>query len=199
MIPFLLTIGYLMLNDSLGYPYYRLINVGWYLPSPYYRLINVLWLPFLKIKKFRVPSLKIRKFRVISCSCFLIDMKFISKLLSCLVMENVAFFNPHLHKTYFSNIYIYIFIFTICSKNMFFENPKKIKQKVGLPFKKTKIFKLSDSQISKNNMFWKMNPYFSCIRWAILVIVRRSPGPDFDQIFEVPEIIQKVLEYDRGP
>ena len=24
----LLTFGYLMLNDSLGYPYYRLINVG---------------------------------------------------------------------------------------------------------------------------------------------------------------------------
>ena len=26
-----------------------------------------------------------------------------------------------------------------------------------------------------------------------------GPGPDFDQIFEVPEIIQKALEYDRGP
>ena len=34
---------------------------------------------------------------------------------------------------------------------------------------------------------------------AILVIVGRSTGPDFDQIFEVPEIIQKVLEHDGGP
>ena len=40
---------------------------------------------------------------------------------------------------------------------------------------------------------------FSCIFWSILVIIRKSPGPDFDNIFEVPRIIQKVLEYDRGP
>ena len=32
---------------------------------------------------------------------FLIEMKFISKLLWCLVMENVAFFNPHLRKIIF--------------------------------------------------------------------------------------------------
>ena len=32
-----------------------------------------------------------------------------------------------------------------------------------------------------------------------MVINRRATGPDFDQIVEVPEIIQKVLEYDRGP
>ena len=37
---------------------------------------------FLENKKFRDPSLKIKKFRVISCSCSLIDMKFISKLFS---------------------------------------------------------------------------------------------------------------------
>ena len=32
-----------------------------------------------------------------------------------------------------------------------------------------------------------------------LVIVRRVTGPDFDKIFEVPKIIEKVLQYDRGP
>ena len=38
-------------------------------------------------------------------------------------------------------------------------------------------------------------PFFK----AFFVIIRRSPGPYFDQMFEVPEIIQKVWEYDRGP
>ena len=42
-----------------------------------------------------------------SVSCFLIEMKFISKLLWCLVMENVAFFNPHLRKI----------VFKVCIKN----------------------------------------------------------------------------------
>ena len=37
-----LTIGYLMLDDSLGFPYYRLFNI-WRYPS----------FPYLKIKKFR--------------------------------------------------------------------------------------------------------------------------------------------------
>ena len=90
---FPLSIGYLMLEDSLG--------------DPYYRLINVLWLPFLKIKKFRVPSLeknrvhslKIRKFRVNFISCFLQEMKFIFKLGCCLIMEDVSFSIPHLRKT----------------------------------------------------------------------------------------------------
>ena len=27
----------------------------------------------------------------------------------------------------------------------------------------------------------------------------KERDPDFDKIFEVPEIIQKVLQYDRGP
>ena len=40
---------------------------------------------------------------------------------------------------------------------------------------------------------------FSCMFKAFLVIIKRYPGPDFDKNFEVPEIIQKVLEYDRGP
>ena len=32
----------------------------------------------------------------------------------------------------------------------------------------------------------------------MLVIIGRDMGPDVDQIFEVPEIISKVLQYDRG-
>ena len=39
----------------------------------------------------------------------------------------------------------------------------------------------------------------SCLFSSILVVVRRAAGPVFYQIFEVPEIIQQVLEYDRGP
>ena len=83
-------------------PYYRLFNVLWNLPSPYYRLFYVLWLPFLKIKKFRDHSFKIRKFRVESCSCFLTQMKFISKLLWILLMENESFSIPHLRKIWFT-------------------------------------------------------------------------------------------------
>ena len=60
-------------------------------------------------------------------------------------------------------------------------------------------FEIFDVHIDINNIFpgWFHN--FSCIFWSILVIIRRSTGPDFDDFFEVPEIIQKVLEYDRGP
>ena len=34
---------------------------------------------------------------------------------------------------------------------------------------------------------------------ALLVIVRKSTGPDFDQMFEVPKIIQKVSQKVQGP
>ena len=37
----LLTFGYLMLDDSLGYLYFRLFNVDDSLGFPFYRLINV--------------------------------------------------------------------------------------------------------------------------------------------------------------
>ena len=36
----------------LGFPYFRLVNIGWFPSSPYFRLINVGWFPCLKIKKF---------------------------------------------------------------------------------------------------------------------------------------------------
>ena len=47
-------------------------------------------------------------------------MKLISKLLSCLVMENVARFNPHLHKNTLRNIYA-----TYFSKILFKQKQKK--------------------------------------------------------------------------
>ena len=43
-----------------------------------------------------------------------------------------------------------------------------------------------------------MFPYFLYFL-SISVIIGMAMGPDFDHIFEVPGIIQKVLEYDRGP
>ena len=49
MIPFLIIIGDLMLDDSLGDPYYRLFYVG--------------WLPFLKIETVKGPFLE-KQFRV---------------------------------------------------------------------------------------------------------------------------------------
>ena len=152
MIPFLLSIGYLMLNGSLGSTYYRLFNVRWYFPFPYYRLINVLWLPFLKIKN-RIPSLKIKKFRVNSCSCFLIEMKFIFKLGCCLIMGNVAFSILHLHK----NIFQYITILYIAISR--FQNFKISKvQEVGYTHDPN-IFENFESHLSKDNIFSKMFPY----------------------------------------
>ena len=137
MITFLLSIGYLRFEDSLGVPYYR--------------LFNVIWLPFLKIQKFRVPSLKIRKFRVISVSCFLIEMKFKFKLGCCLIMENVSFSIPHLRKKYFQ-------IYTQQTQ----ENPtnnrtqietKQNKTLVPRTYRFRKFSTFLMSQIDKNNIF----------------------------------------------
>ena len=79
--------------------------------------------------------MKIKKFRVISCSCFLIDMKFISKLLLILLMENESFSVPHLHK-----IILKIYIQKIDTKIIY----KKIKKNEGLPFEKIQKKWLSD-------------------------------------------------------
>ena len=57
------------------------------------------------------------------------------------------------------------------------------------------IFRFSDMKI---NMFKDVST-LACICWSNLVVINRSTGPDFDIFLEVPEIIQKVLQYDRGP
>ena len=63
-------------------------------------------------------------------------MKFKSNPVCCLVMENVSFFNPHLHKNMFREIQTH------------FENPKLFfKKMVGLPFnnfEKIQIFRYLD-------------------------------------------------------
>ena len=64
-------------------------------------------------------------------------------------------------------------------KRRFTKKQKHKAQYTGL----SKIKRLSDS--------WFL--------WRVLVVIRRATGPDFDNIFEVPKIIQKVLQYVRGP
>ena len=54
--------------------------------------------------------------------------------------------------------------------------------------------KLFESHIYKNSMFPTCFHHFSYIFESSLVIARRCTGPEFDQIVEVPEIIQKVLQ-----
>ena len=61
-----------------------------------------------------------------------------------------------------------------------------------------RIFRSSRKLRYEKQYFLKMIPWFSCIFRGSLVIVRRVTGPDFYEMFEVPRIIQKVLEYDRG-
>ena len=72
-------------------------------------------------------------------------------------------------------------------------------QMVDIPFKQ---FDFSKFQILKfEEIIFLKDDFilFLVLVWAILVIVRRSTGPDFYNFFEVFESIQKVLGYDRGP
>ena len=77
-------------------------------------------------------------------------MKFISKLLWCLVMENVAFFNPHLRKI----------IFKICTQEITRKSEQIRKQSknkstnlVPRTYRFRKFSKFLMSQIDKNNIF----------------------------------------------
>ena len=93
-----------MLDDSLGFPYYQLINIG--------------RLPSLKIKQIRDPSLKIKKGipspenRKVSRNPFHVfdrDEIHIQTFLYILWMENLSFPGPHLHHNIFK-ICIHVFI-----------------------------------------------------------------------------------------
>ena len=60
-------------------------------------------IPFLENKKvWGLPYLKIENLQEIHFM-FLIDMKFISKLLEMLFMDNLSFPDPHLHQNIFKN------------------------------------------------------------------------------------------------
>ena len=65
-------------------------------------------------------------------------------------------------------------------------------------FRGSKFEKFSKFQKVKI-IFFEDGPICVLYFLGSLVIIGRATGPDFDQIFEVPEIIQKVLGYDRGP
>ena len=67
------------------------------------------------------------------------------------------------------------------------------KSLVHTPSENLKQIILSDM---KNNML-KEVPIFSCIFWIIFVINTGSEDPYLVDVLEVPEIIQKVLEYVR--
>ena len=75
-----------------------------------------------------------------------------------------------------------------------FKNNLKFK-KLGTRTPST-IFIISDSQIWKI-IFFKDVPIISLYFRSILVINTGSEGPDLDDYLEVPEIIQKVLQYVR--
>ena len=112
---------------------------------------------------------------------FLIDMKFISKPLSILLMEKLSFFNPHLHKI-ISNIYTDFHKKSETSKNIVPRTYILLKNQTILSPILTNIICVQDDSI------------FLAFFESILVIVRRSTGPGFHQIFEVPKTIKKVLQ-----
>ena len=64
----------------------------------------------------------------------------------------------------------------------------------------TDLPKFSESQILRyENIVQGRAHHFSCIFCNILVIYTGSEGPDLADFWEVPEIIQKVLEYVLEP
>ena len=142
-----------------------------------------------------IPFPENRKvFRIcqIPIPCFLIAMKFTSKLLWILLMGNVSSPVPHLRKimlkTYTHNLYMKLFsqnkyFGKITSRDNFRKNWWVCRSRIST------IFKFSDSQTWNNNMFERWFHHVSCIFWNILVIIGRYTGPYFDKIFEVHNMI----------
>ena len=133
--------------------------------------------------------------------------------------EDIWYILPTFHFMFFDRYEIHIQAFLlfingkliICQssspqnyfQNMYSENTRnstiKSNELVPRTYRFRTFSKLCESQIDISNIFPGWFHTSSCIFLRMLVIIRRSTGPDFDQICEVPEIIQKVLEYDRGP
>ena len=136
------------MDDSLGLPYYRLINVRWYLPFPYHRLINVIWLPFLKIKSLRTlpwkwkslgyPLPENRKSPTF-IFMFFDRYEFHIQALLLFIHGKLIIYQSSSLQEYLKTYILKLFFQTISSKkqNMF-------RKKVGL------IFKCPDTQIWKN-------------------------------------------------
>ena len=159
-------------------------NSYWMMPLgfPFYRLFNIRWFPSLKIKKFG-DSLTWKKwphFHFMFCARYEIHIQ----AFLCFINGKLSFSDPHLHKI----------VFKICTH----KSNKHLTDMVlrTYTFRRFSIAWVPDWQ---QLYLSRMIPSFSCIFWNILVIVKRSTGPDFDKKIEVPEIIPKVLEYNRGP
>ena len=83
-------------------------------------------IPFLENKKvWGFPYLKIEKLPNV-VSCFLTQMKFISKLLWILLMENESFSIPHLRKIWFRQYIFKKYIKFQDFKISKFQRPKKL-------------------------------------------------------------------------
>ena len=149
-----------------------------------------------KSKKFRVPFLE-NKFRVnigkLQEIPFMIFDRNEIRIQALVVFSNgkLIICNPHLRKIIFK------YLFTNHKKSetkiethrtTLVPRTYRFRKKRFLMSRLTKIIFVQDDSI-----------LFLVFLLSILVIIRRSPGPDFYQIFEVPGIIQKALEYDRGP
>ena len=150
------------MDDSLGFPYFRLLNIWWF--------------PSLKIKNGDSLTWKLPHFHFM----FLIDMKFRSKLLEMCLWKMYHFsilISTNVYKEKI-NKYIYIYIYSCFEK-------KRKHEKCVYTFQQLVFFQI----LRYEKYVWKMIPWFSCTRWSILVIIGRSTGPDFYHIFEVPKNI----------
>ena len=82
------------------------------------------------------------------------------------------------------------------------DSQKKLKQMLHVwcsVGSETLIFEFWNVEIWGNNIFSKWFHNCSCISWSNLVLKNKCKRPDLVNILEIPEIIQKVLEYVRGP
>ena len=139
-----------------------------------------------KQKSLGIPLHENKKYQM-SISCVLIDMKFISKLFSILLMETLLVSDPRP-----ANLYKHIY--SLLYKNYLQNEETEIQKRVwwyAFPtFRTFSNFRFSDMKIIFVNVDSMMFLYFR----SILVIIGRSTGPDVDKNSEVPQMIQQVLQ-----
>ena len=95
-----------------------------------YIVANVCWNHVFETMCLGIPLPESRKVTNKHISCFLIEMKFISKILWILLMDNLSFSDPHLH--IFKNNYSKIFIKTISQQHGVYAFHKLKKSKIKI-------------------------------------------------------------------
>ena len=157
-----------MMDDSLGFPYYRLFYIWWFSflkikngDSLIWKYIHLEDLPNWYFMFFDRYEIHIQAF-----------LYFINgKLIIC---------QSSSPQNYFKNMYSK----SPQTKKRTIHNKNIVPRSYIFPKRIDFVESQIDAKICSQD-----DSILSCIFWSIVVIDRRSTGPDFDKIFEVPEII----------